>query len=457
FWSGPGLDSTGLIFDPVLAGAGMHSMIYQYTDQGCMISDTAYIEVAGILAADQVSCSSSGDTLSFSWPQQLNDTAYVVNVLNGPDGFMDGNSYHIPGLSFGDSASVSITVQSDGPCGAYEVFAECALTTPDCPSINLPADTFICNGASVVLDFIDTLAWTNYEWAPEVSISCTDCAHPTVSPEINTTYQVIVSNSNGCTDTVDYTVYVQVFPTSYIPDEPIKFCPGESFELCMPDGDLHYWIGPNTFISTDQCLFFSELTAANEGNYYAFMRANGCRFLKAFKLEAAPELQVEVTPNFQTICPNDTFSLSATAPNAVDFNWSPANYLDCPECPVTTGAIPQTGTFILTVTDSFGCTATDQAVVFVDDCGPAPRPSQQADTNRLAVFPNPASDRMELITGLTGVKTIEIWSITGQFRGSVQFEGQHHLVTVDHLSPGPYIIRVSNTEQSELVRLIINR
>jgi hypothetical protein len=457
-WSGPGLDSTGLIFDPEAAGAGLHELIYTYTDQGCTVSDTALIEVAGQLSPGQISCASVADTLVFSWPAMVQDMGYSVVVLSGQDGILDGNSFSIPGLSTGDTVEMLLTVQTDGPCGEYEVAAGCSLTTPVCPEINVPADTFICNGASVILDFADTPEWSTYNWSPATGLSCTDCPAPTAAPGSTTTYQLIASDAGGCTDTIEYTVYVQQLPDSYIPDGPIIFCPGEAFELCMPDGDIHYWIGPNAFITTNQCLSFSNITAADAGNYYAFMRSNGCRFIKAFTLEAAPELEVTITPDFQTVCPTDTFSLIAIAPGTNSLSWSPAAYLDYSSCSTVTGSVPQTATFVLTATDTFGCTATEQAVVFVDDCAPAPLPGNDVSgLSMLKAFPNPATNEVNVLTPLQGLKTLQLWSATGQMVASHQFEGQQWTLPVEQLPAGAYFLKVFTPTQTEQVRLIISR
>jgi hypothetical protein len=371
---------------------------------------------------------------------------------------LEGNSFSIPGLSTGATVDIVLTVQTDGPCGEYEVAAGCSLDTPVCPEINVPADTFICNGASVILDFADTPEWSTYSWSPATGLSCTDCPAPAAAPGSTTTYQLIASDAGRCADTVAYTVYVQQLPNSYIPDGAITFCPGEAFELCMPDGDVHYWIGPNAFITTNQCLSFDNITAADAGNYYAFMRSNGCRFIKAFTLEAAPELEVAITPDFQTVCPNDTFSLTAIAPGANSLSWSPADYLDCSTCSTVTGSVPQTATFVLTATDTFGCTATGQAVVFTDDCAPAPRPGNDVSERRaLKVFPNPATHEVNVRTPLQGLKTLQLWSATGQMVSSLQFEGQQWALPVEQLPAGAYFLKVFTPQKTEQVRLIITR
>lgn len=457
-WAGPGLDSTGLIFDPALAGAGMHELVYTYTDQGCTLSDTSVVEVSGKLSPDRISCSSSGDTLIFDWPAQPQDTAYEVTISTGQTGLLTGSSFWVAGLVAGDTVGITITVLTDGPCSAYQVSTSCTLSTPVCPTLEVPVDTFICNGDSVQFNFVDTTVWNTYSWAPASTLSCADCPHPTASPETTTAYQLIASDNDGCSDTIEYTVYVQEFPTGIIPDEPITFCPGEPFELCMPDGDIHYWIGPNAFIDTDQCLSFGSIAEADAGNYYAFMRVDGCRFLKPFTLQAAPALVVNTTPGFQTVCPNDTFNIAATATGANRFHWSPAEYVDCPDCPTTTGSVPQTVTFVLTATDTFGCSATEQAVVFVEDCSPAPRPGNgNPKVSTLKVFPNPASQRAEVLTQMEGLKTLQLWSVTGQQITSMTFEGQRWMLAVDNLPAGTYYLKVFNEETSEQARLIISR
>lgn len=49
------------------------------------------------------------------------------------------------------------------------------------------------------------------------------------------------------------------------------------------------------------------------------------------------------------------------------YRWSPANLLDCPECPSPTARVDSTTLFTVMVTDAFGCTAEDTVRVYVGE------------------------------------------------------------------------------------------
>ncbi len=455
-WSGPGVDPAGPFFDPILAGSGMHTLVYTYTDNGCTLSDTAEVAVSAPLHSAAITCSSAGDSLTFSWPGRPQDTAYAVQPLSGHSGALSGHSYTVGGLAPGDTVQIELTVFTDGPCGSYTLPAACSLQPLACPDITLPADTFICAGNTVTLPFTDTLEWAEFSWSPAAGLSCTDCPAPVAALDSTTTYQLVATNNAGCADTATFTVYVQEFPESYLPDTAITFCPGEPFELCMPDGDIHYWIGPNAFIAASQCLSFDSITTADGGNYYAFMRSNGCRFLKPITLQAAPALAITDITAWQSVCANDTFSLAATVPNAASYSWSPAEYLDCPSCAATTGTVPQTATFVLTATGTNGCTATANALVFVDDCAPAPRPGVvPPTTNRLRMYPNPAARLVTVETQLQGRKTLQVWNSGGQMIKELVFEAPLQQLKLEGLPSGAYFVKLFNQHTVEQARLIL--
>lgn len=455
-WSGPGVGPAGPFFDPIVAGTGTHTVVYTYTDNGCTLNDTTEVAVSAPLDAAAITCTSAGDSLAFTWPARPQDTAYSVQTLSGPGGMLSGNTYTVAGLAPGDTVQIELTVFSGGPCGSYTRAATCTLQQQDCPEINLPADTFSCAGSPVAIPFTDTLGWQAFDWSPAAGLSCTDCPAPIAAPDSTTTYQLVASDGAGCADTATFTVYVQEFPESYLPDTAITFCPGEPFELCMPDGDIHYWIGPNAFISANQCLSFDSITTADAGNYFAFMRANGCRFLKPITLVAAPPLAITDITEWQSVCANDTFSLSATVPNAAAFSWSPAEYLNCPDCAATTGSVPQTATFVLTATDTNGCTASANALVFVDDCAPAPRPgTAPGNAPRLRVYPNPATRLVTVETQLQGPKTLQVWNSSGQIIQALSFEAARQHLTLQGLPHGTYFLKLFNQQTVEQARLIV--
>ena len=133
---------------------------------------------------------------------------YQNSVLNGNGSFPvhEYITHGLPGLS--SQATGYMTVY-DGPL---------AHASPNV-TINLGDQTTISGLASS-----GTLAGiASYTWSPSTALSCTNCASPTASPSVSTQYVLTVIDKNGCTDTSNVTVFVDLF--CYDPFVPSAFSP----------------------------------------------------------------------------------------------------------------------------------------------------------------------------------------------------------------------------------------
>ncbi|MCB0613212.1 MAG: T9SS type A sorting domain-containing protein [Phaeodactylibacter sp.] len=455
-WTGPGVDDATDTFHPGIAGAGLHELAYTYTDAGCTASDTLWITVEQALEAAMVTCEASPTKVIFTWPVLPQDTGYQVTVLTGQAGdFIDATTYAVAGLSSGEEVTIEVTSLGVGACGETTVSSSCFPT--GCPAIEAPADTMICPGSIIQLS-VETENWDTFEWSPASTLSCADCPNPYVFPSGTTTYTLVAGNAAGCTDTVEITVYVGEIPDSYIPDGPIFFCEGEPLEICLPESGLPFWVGPNAFISTEQCLSFENATADIAGPYYAILRTNGCRFSKRVVLAPAPPIEVRDISDFQTACPDETFTLYVEAPNAVSYSWSPAEYLDCPTCAVTEGSVPQTATFTVEMTDVYGCTATDRAIVFVDGCQSRPTPpaaGTSVTATALRFYPNPASYNVQLELPGEGVKTVQLWSSSGKLIREFSTSAQAYTLPLQSVPGGAYLLKMVSGQEARTGWLVV--
>ena len=457
-WSGAGI--VGDHIDPALAGAGQHEIIYTYIENTCVIADTATINVIPVLTADMVNCEASGSTITFSWPSLPADTTYEVIVISGQDGsFLNDTTFVVDSLMNGDTATINIVSLGNETCGSTVVEVSCFIN--NCPPLEIVQDTFACAGDPVQL-WADSINWDNFTWSPNVTLSCTDCASPVAYPSQTTTYTVVATNSFGCTDTASVTIYIGEIPPSYIPDEPITFCIGEPFEICMPEGDIEIWIGPNGLVSTGSCLSIDNMTSANEGNYYAFLRIGDCRLGKLFKLEAAPAIEITNFTDFQTVCADSAFILGVEATNVENYWWEPAEYLVCPDCAETYGSVPQTATFTLTLTDAYGCSVTEVANVFVNDCLPDPAIDQPDNgilmhTPAVQVYPNPANQLINLVFEAVGTKQIELYNASGQLAIQQEITDIKATIDISMLTTGVYLLRSITSTGIQTQWIVISR
>ncbi len=91
----------------------------------------------------------------------------------------------------------------------------------DTPSIKLISpDTIVLeiNGQSNILVEEISTDHIDYSWSPSDGLSCDDCLNPIIQEFVHDTYELIVTNINGCTATLDVHVRVKKLTEIYIPN-----------------------------------------------------------------------------------------------------------------------------------------------------------------------------------------------------------------------------------------------
>ena len=121
----------------------------------------------------------------------------------------------ITGLS-ADSFSVNIT-------DAYGCKADTGVIIISPPAISIsPVSNFhVGYGSSqqVAIRVLPDTPGYIYTWHPTSGLNCTDCASPTVSPLLSTTYTLAVTQSaTGCRDSITFSVFVDGLNHIYVPN-----------------------------------------------------------------------------------------------------------------------------------------------------------------------------------------------------------------------------------------------
>ncbi|HMQ46762.1 MAG TPA: T9SS type A sorting domain-containing protein [Saprospiraceae bacterium] len=458
-WSGIGVDPATATFDPALSGSGTFQITYTFSDAGCSLSETASLSVEDLLSSEAIICQADTSTILFSWSPLPADTAYTVLVLTGQSGeMMSDTSYLVSDLEPGELVKIEITALGDGACDQFSLETSCYASS--CQPVAIRPDTAICKNDSILL-WLNVAGWDNFQWSPANGLSCTDCATPMAAPTATTTYTVVVSSASGCSDTASVTVYVEEIPDAIIPDEPIVYCIGQPLEICLPTASSYIWVGPNGFVNTNQCLYFAATTAAQAGNYFVLYRSGDCRFRKQFVLEADQGPEITAITDFQTVCADSSLTLAVEATDAVAWFWSPQEYVSCAECPTTTASVPLTATFTVQVWDENGCSSMANAVAFVEDCVPAPRPElpgvdQVVQEAVIRVYPNPARDVLHVYTEKEGRRLLQLFDATGQLMRQMETEEQLETIHLTGLVSGMYWVRVLGDGWVEEVKILVS-
>lgn len=318
-----------------------------------------------------------------------------------------GKAFAVPGM-----VDVILAVTNKEGCTDTAHHSINILPLPDAKA-TAPGD-FICLNNTTVLQ---ASGGVKYEWTPTEGLSNPNIANPQASPVTNTTYQVKVTDNNGCVNTSDVSIrVVQPFTIKATPDTGL--CIGDKLPLMATGADSYVWEGPgldNPNIATPT----GSLTST--GNYTYKVTGydkDGC-----FSDNAS--LRVQVNPLPTVMLGGDILAMASVpvqlganvSNDVVRWNWSPVEDLDCSTCRSVQAVPNLTTRYVLEVENRFGCKASDDITVHVT-C------SKGAVFMPNAFTPNGDGQNEYCYPKGKGVKEIEYLRIYDRW-GTLVFENMH--------------------------------
>ena len=217
------------------------------------------------------------------------------------------------------------------------------------PPVTLSGNTTICAGQSTSLS---ASGGSSYSWTPSSGLSCNNCANPTASPTVTTTYTLSVSNGTCTKDTV---IAITV-DSSHITISPTqKICAGSSVILSATGGGSYLWSNGMTTATI-------TVSPSSDTNYTVIVN-NGCID------SASVEVDVDNSPLFA--CCNDTITLGSSdtlqSSGQNNVTWTPSGSLNCATCPDPVASPTVTTTYTVSATDtSTGCSVERTVTVVVE-------------------------------------------------------------------------------------------
>lgn len=168
------------------------------------------------------------------------------------------------------TANTSYTVIVVGPGGCISSDT-LNITVNPIPTVSATTtDNSICAGGSTTLNASGASA---FAWIPTVGVQNPNQASTTANPTNTTTYQVVGTDANGCTDTASVTITVNPLPLVYLTATPSE-C-GDSTGTIMFNGVVT-GTGPFTYTINSQTVTM-PVTNLITGNYTVVTTDNnGC-------------------------------------------------------------------------------------------------------------------------------------------------------------------------------------
>jgi predicted transcriptional regulator len=279
--------------------------------------------VTTICSGNSTTLTASGG-LNYNWSNNLGTSA-VVSVL--------------PAIN----TVYSVTVTNGNGCTDSEIVT---VVVNALPVAAISGITTICNGGSTTLtgSGADIFSWSN---------SLGNNAAISVSPAVNTTYTVTVTNGNGCTDSETAAVVVNALPVAAI-SGVTTICSGNSTILAASGSGIFTWsnnLGNNAAVSVSPATTTTYTVTVTNGN--------GCTDSETATV-VVNSLPTAIISGVMTVCDGNSTTLSASGANT--YSWS--NGLGNNVIVSVTPNI--TTTYTVTVTNGNGCTDSETATVIVN-------------------------------------------------------------------------------------------
>ncbi|MBC7889628.1 MAG: PKD domain-containing protein [Ferruginibacter sp.] len=219
----------------------------------------------------------------------------------------------------------------------------------------LPATPFVCSGSVIRLMASGGI---NYQWTANTAIANANTATITSTPNTGIFYSVKVTDIEGCNN--KDSVFVKVIDTVKVTAPPTLFaCLGSAVQLNVSGADQYQWINntagiTNTGIANPSALSNSSVTYTVVGydNYNCFSDT-GTVYVRI----SNPPL-VNAGAGRQLIA-GTPVTLSPIVSGAVNWTWSPPDYLDCTSCLNPVSKPKSSLIYTLTAYNADGCKASD--------------------------------------------------------------------------------------------------
>ena len=315
-------------------GAGSSTISYLFTDNnGC--SNTVSYPIT-VVAAPVATIAANGAT-SFC------QGGSVGLQASSGSAYLWSTGATTPSINVSTVGNYSVTVTAANGCSASSTSTPVVVNTLPTAAIQQGATVSFCAGASAQLTAVPAASylWSNGSTAQTINV---------LAPG---SYTVSVTGTNGCTATSSATVVTQTaLPTATISTSgTTAICQGASVTLTASTAASYLWSNGATSQS---------ITVLNPGSYTVQTSNGSCIANSApTTVSLNPVPTANITANGPTtFCSGGQVTLAATTGNNFTYLWSNGST-------AATLATAVAGNYSVTVTNSFGCSATSapQAVV----------------------------------------------------------------------------------------------
>ncbi|QQS30900.1 MAG: hypothetical protein IPM47_08250 [Sphingobacteriales bacterium] len=362
-WSGPGgYTASGETISRTGATTAMSGTYYVTVtgSGGCTATASKTVNVTSSLSAvitgPSVFC--TGNNIS------LTASGGSVYSWFGPGGFTSSDATFVrPNATTAMAGLYTVTVSDGAGCSAT---ASRNITVNISPTANITGNNSVCAGKNITLY---ASGGNSYAWSGPNGFSTVGSTlnRTAATVAMSGTYTVTVTASGGCTATASMFVTVHPLPVVTITG-PSSVCAGTTLTLTATGGGTYAWSGPGGFTATGATMNRTNMTTTMGGLYKVTVTGSGgctATASKSITVLAAPNATITGS---SSLCAGGTITL--TASGGISYAWSGPDGFTATGSVVTrtNATTAMSGIYVVTVSNSAGCTKTASRVVTVNSC-----------------------------------------------------------------------------------------
>lgn len=326
---------------------------------GCSNTDQVIVTVGvcGVAPIAQFSSSDSticiGDCINFSDLSQNLPTGWTWYFFGAAD--TNSNFQNPTNICYNTAGSFDVALVTTNSNGTDSLFMPNFITVNNLPSVTANIDTAICLGNSLNLMANGAV---NYTWDNGLGLGQSHV----VSPTIFTTYTVVGTDVNGCSNSASVDVAINPLPIIVLsPDTSV--CLGDTLNLRGISNLTYVWdngIGAGANHDVFPTVNTTYTAIGTD--------ANGCSNSDQVNVTILSLPNVVASASSSTICSGNSVNLSASGANI--YSWDNGLSLNPSINPNVTATPTITTTYTVTAANTNGCINTSQVTVTVISCVP---------------------------------------------------------------------------------------
>lgn len=330
--------------------------LYVYSPNGLtgVFKDSIEIgqPVASISSNSLEGCKGHNVTLNAS---SANSAAYLWDFGDGQtlnaNASSSDHSYATPG-----SYRPSVTAIDRNGCMSAVPLHAPIIIRPD-PLISIAAqEKRLCLGSSTTLTASGA---AKYEWSPSTALNVSNSPIVTAKPSTDHVFSVKGMDEIGCAGNASIAIEV-VQPQQVTVSPDIAICLGEDTKLLASGTDRITWINnlnglsdPSSATPIVKPVVSTRYTAQGSDRYNCFTSTANVNV-------TVHQLPTLSAGNDAEILAGNAFQMNTvSSSDVVSWNWAPATYLSCANCPNPVAKPLAPTQYVLTVTNNVGCSASD--------------------------------------------------------------------------------------------------